>query len=339
MPVETVKGTCYLAYGRDPNFPPWSDSLQLNYFNVDVRHTVIAEMKKAAEYCDGFRCDMAMLLLNSVFENTWGRLLKRQGYQTPEEEFWSEVTGAIPHIIWIAEAYWDTEARLLDLGFNYVYDKGLYDRLRLSSVTDIRKHLETGFIFQKRLVRFIENHDELRSAAVFPGAKLKAVAALLATLPGMKLYYQGQLEGKRIRPPVQLGRVKDDSYNPELLTFYNRLLAITNHETFHWGKWQLKTVYPAPQGNHSENLFAYTWRLKDSLKLIVINFGESLAQGLITLSEEVEQNLPYLLTDELDGQHYRRWGNDMTLKGLHVILDGYQTHIFNVEREEADCSQ
>jgi len=60
------------ACGRDPYFPAWQDVLQLNAFQPGLRQTVLGSVSSIAGQCDGIRCDMAMLLLNSIFERTWG---------------------------------------------------------------------------------------------------------------------------------------------------------------------------------------------------------------------------------------------------------------------------
>ena len=65
-------GDLLLAYGRDPYFPGWPDTLQLNYGNPATQEAMIGELLKIAGQCDGVRCDMAMLVLPDVFERTWG---------------------------------------------------------------------------------------------------------------------------------------------------------------------------------------------------------------------------------------------------------------------------
>ena len=62
----------FYACGRDPYFPPWPDVLQLNAFEPGLRQAVIETVSGIAAQCDGVRCDMAMLLLNQIFERTWG---------------------------------------------------------------------------------------------------------------------------------------------------------------------------------------------------------------------------------------------------------------------------
>src|SRR5688500_834258 len=72
-----------IANGKDPYFPAWADTAQLDLRNLDTRQALIAELLSVAERCDGVRCDMAMLVLNDVFARNWGG-------RPPATEFWSE---------------------------------------------------------------------------------------------------------------------------------------------------------------------------------------------------------------------------------------------------------
>ena len=62
--------TVVLAHGRDPYFPGWADTVQLNAFNPRLRAAVVHTLIDIASQCDGVRCDMAMLFLNTIFSAT-----------------------------------------------------------------------------------------------------------------------------------------------------------------------------------------------------------------------------------------------------------------------------
>ena len=329
----------YVARGKDPYYPAWSDTAQLNYFNPALRKAMVSQLKKIAGYCDGLRCDMAMLVINDIFERNWGNLGAHGAWEKTKTEFWEQARAAVPGLVLIAEAYWDTEWRLLEMGFDYVYDKTLHDRLAHSSARDVRLHLGADAGYQKKLVRFIENHDEHRSAETFAPDRLRAAAVMFSTLPGMKLFYHGQLEGRRVKVPVQLGRSVPEAPVNELKDFYGKLLSITGQDIFHDGQWQLKDVFPFSDGGY-RNLIAYTWRPASErpaserpasrLKLVVVNFDGAWSQGRIPLRGELDGGRDYRLTDELNGREYERRGEEMSFAGLHVILGGYQAHIFDV---------
>ena len=87
-----------------------------------------------------------------------------------------------------------------------VYDKGLYDAVRDRDMLDVHARLSAPAAYQKRLARFLENHDEPRAAATFPPAMHRAAAVLAFFCPGLRFFHQGQLEGRRVHVPVQLCR-------------------------------------------------------------------------------------------------------------------------------------
>jgi Alpha amylase, catalytic domain len=60
--VQTKNGPLLIAYGRDPYFDGWPDTLQLNYGNPQLLQAMIGELERIAGQCDGVRCDMAMLV-------------------------------------------------------------------------------------------------------------------------------------------------------------------------------------------------------------------------------------------------------------------------------------
>ena len=173
-----------LALGRDPFFAPWPDVVQLNAFAPQLRDATAEVLTAIGSQCDGVRCDMAMLLMNDVFARTWG---ERVG-PAPAVDFWPHVLGQVrrrhPDMLFVAEAYWDLEWALQQQGFDYCYDKRHYDRLLHESPGDVRAHLLADVAYQRRLVRFLENHDEPRAAATMPRGNERAAAVMIATLPG-----------------------------------------------------------------------------------------------------------------------------------------------------------
>ena len=157
--VETKNGTFFLACGRDPYFPPWPDTLQLNHFHAGMRAAHLAELTAIAKHCDGVRCDMAMLQLNDIFGKLWSRFLPH-GTTPPATEFWTDAKNALPALTLLAEAYWGTEQRLLDLGFSFVYDKELYDAVRDLNLGGVRARLGLPVAAQNHFARFMENLAE-----------------------------------------------------------------------------------------------------------------------------------------------------------------------------------
>ncbi|MBZ0166699.1 MAG: alpha-amylase, partial [Candidatus Omnitrophica bacterium] len=197
----------YAAHGRDPHLEPWTDTLQLNYADPETREVLMQELERIALYCDGLRCDMAMLVVNRVFQQTWGHLIDQP---LPPEEFWVEaiarIKGQYPDFVFIAESYWSMEWELQQMGFDYTYDKVLYDRLVSSTAEDVQGHLQADMEYQNRSLRFIENHDEPRVLSVMDEGQARAAAVVAMTVPGLKLVFDGQSDGLTVKLPVQLSR-------------------------------------------------------------------------------------------------------------------------------------
>jgi glycosidase len=292
---------------------------------------MLGELRTIGQHCDGVRCDMAMLILNDVFGKTWGDLLG--GTNRPASEFWTEAIMALPELVWIAEVYWDLEWSLQQLGFQFTYDRRLYDRLRKLLPGEIVLHLKADFSYQSRLVRFLENHDEPRSATVFGKACLPAISTLMATLPGMRLYHQGQLEGRTIRHPVQLCMATEEPLDQEAGVFYKRLLRITNEEVFHNGQWKLVTMHSTGDSTF-ENLVAYQWKGDSVWKIVVVNLSPLTSQGRLYLWNILKTNCQsshsYVFHDQLNDQVYERHQEDLVQDGLYVSLNPFGAHVFAV---------
>ena len=328
--VDEGGKTLYFAHGRDPNFPSWSDTAQVNYFNPEARAAMIERLKIIAQHCDGLRCDMAMLVMNEIFQRVWGWANQNPKYEMPRQEFWTEVTRQLPGLVYIAEAYWDTEWQLQQLGFDFVYDKKLYDRMKGGNPHEVYLHLTAGLDYQQKLARFIENHDELRSIEAFGRSKVKAVATLVSTLPGLKIYFHGQMEGKRIRLPIQIRQSKPDPIDPGIKAFYDKLLPEVNEDIFHSGTWQLKEVL-LDIDITSENLIAFTWKLQDSLRLIIVNLSQRTSYGRVSFQDDVSESQNYTFIDKLSDQSFVQSGKILAHPGLSFKLSGYQAQLFEIK--------
>jgi hypothetical protein len=330
-----IGGVIY-ACGRDPYFPAWPDVLQLNAFNPALRRAVIQTVAAIAEQCDGIRCDMAMLMLNPIFERTWGG---RAGTR-PATEYWIDVISAIkrkhPQFRFIAEAYWDLEWELQQQGFDFCYDKKLYDRLEHSNAESIRLHLCADLAYQGKLLRFIENHDEPRAAATFPRGKQKASALMIASLPGMKMFHEGEFEGRKVRVPVFLGRRREEGVDEELRTFYRTLFEATANRTFREGQWELCERAGWPDNSSFLNIVAWTWLHQDERFLIVVNLSDWPSQALVRLRWTDLAGQKWSLTDVLAGVTYERRGDEMSSPGLYVELGAWNFHFFRLSKNGHD---
>ena len=316
------------ACGRDPHFPAWSDVLQLDAFNDRQRAASVEAVLSIARQCDGVRCDMAMLVMNDVFQRTWsGRAGAR-----PPAEYWPPLVAAVRNrdraFLFMAEAYWDLERELQQQGFDYCYDKRLYDWLEKGPPEGVRGHLQAELRHQEGLVRFIENHDERRAAAAFPGQG-RAAAVAVATLPGAKLFHEGQLEGRRTRLPVFLGRRPGEPVDEELREFYRRLLAEAAAPVLRDGEWRLLEVAGWPDNQGCRSLVAWCWSRGGDRRVVVVNLEGVPAQGRVRIPWPALAGKRWHLTDLLPGTVYERDGDELLGEGLTWIYPPPGTTFFD----------
>ena len=318
------------ACGRDPYFPAWPDVLQLNAFQPGLREAVIETVSQIAEQCDGIRCDMAMLLLNNIFERTWGA---RAG-EKPKNDYWRTVIPAVKgkygEFRFIAEAYWDLEWELQQQGFDFCYDKKLYDRMEHGDPESVRQHLLADLSYQEKMVRFIENHDEPRAAATFSPERGRAAGLAILTLMGAKLLHEGQIEGRKVRLPVFLSRRPTEQVDEELVTFYGRLLKATHPDVFRNGTWRLCERSGWPDNQSCQNLLTWCWTKQDERYLVVINFRQEAAQARVQLPWDELRGKEWRLQDVLSGESYDRSGSEMRDAGLYLELGPWKCHLFHV---------
>jgi hypothetical protein len=326
-----VGGTIF-ACGRDPYFPAWPDVLQLNAFHPGLRQGVIETLSDIARQSDGVRCDMSMLLIIAIFERTWGG---RAGPK-PATEYWEDVIPAVkkthPDFLFIAEAYWDLEWELQQLGFDFCYDKRLYDRLEHDTPESVRLHLCADLTYQQKLLRFIENHDEPRAASVFSSEKEKAAAVTTSTLLGARLFHEGQLEGRKVHLPVFLGRRPAERANNDLRNFYIKLLAAINDPVFREGQWNLCERGGWQDNQSYQNIVAWAWIKGQDRYLIVVNLSDRAAQARVKIGWEDLRGTTWRLTDPISSADYERSGEEMFSSGLYVDLAPWACHFFRCSR-------
>jgi hypothetical protein len=320
-------GDVLLAHGRDPYFPGWPDTLQLNYGNPALQEAMLGELLQIAEQCDGVRCDMAMLVLPEVFERTWG---------IPSQPFWPQATQRVrqrvPDFCFMAEVYWDLEWTLQQQGFDYTYDKRLYDRLRDGHARPVREHFHAGLEYQDRLARFLENHDEPRAAATFTLDMHVAAAVITFLSPGLRFFHQGQFEGRKKRLSPHLCRGPDEPLDQPLAQFYDRLLAVLRHPAVCQGNWQLLACVPAWDGNWTwDGFLAFAWHGPGTERLLVtVNYAPHQSQCYVRLPCTDLGNSQWRLQDLLGHATYDREGNDLHARGLYLDVPPWQAHVFSL---------
>ena len=321
-------GQRVLAYGRDPYFSGWPDTVQLDYSNPATRQAMAGELARIAGQCDGVRCDMAMLVLPDVFERTWG---------SRPESFWSptitQVRDAFPGFCFMAEVYWDLEWTMQHEGFDYAYDKRLYDRLREKHARPVREHFHAGLGYQDKLARFLENHDEPRASSVFERDVHEAAAVVTFLSPGLRFFHQGEFEGRKKRISPHLVRAPQEPRDESLEQFYGRLLSVLRRESVRDGQWQLNECVPAWDGNPTADGFlAFSWRgatVADQL-LVVVNYAGNQGQCYVRLPFPELAGRAVRFSDLMSPASYDREGSDVASNGLYLDLPPWGYHVFEV---------
>jgi len=325
--MQGAQGERIFAHGRDPYFPGWSDTLQLDYGQRATIEAMSTELGRIAERCDGVRCDMAMLILPDVFERTWGHRAI---------PFWPEtirrVRARSPGFVFMAEVYWDLEWTMMQQGFDYAYDKRLYDRLRGAEARPVRDHLRAAPEYQNKLARFMENHDEPRACAAFPDELREPAAIVTYLTPGLRFFHEGQFEGRTIRLSPHLVRRPVEPVNQRVSDFYQRLTAVLRRGEVRDGDWQLLECIPAWDGNWTHDcMIAWWWsdRFGRSL-LALVNYARNQSQCYVRLPGSGLSGRSVVLRDLTGPASYARNGDELTSKGLYLDMSPWAYHVFEV---------
>jgi hypothetical protein len=324
------EGSRVFAHGRDPYFDGWADTAQLDYRRADTREAMRRELLSVASKCDGVRCDMAMLVTREVFKRTWGG-----EFDAPEAEFWPEAIGraraAHSDFIFMAEVYWDMEYEMQRQGFDFAYDKRLYDRMLHDGAASVRAHLDADLSYQSRLARFVENHDEPRALASFGPERSPAASTLALALAGLRLLHEGQLEGRRVKLSVHLGRRPREAPDAATEEHYRRLLAALSQDVFHLGDWRQVGPREAWAGNPSQqNFVASLWTFGEEIRLVAVNLSADRAQCYLPLDLPALAGRAWVLNDLLSDARYERDGDSLNSPGLYLDVPAFGHHLFEI---------
>ena len=334
--VKTPAGTRWIANGKDPYFAPWTDVAQLDYRSTATRSAMRKLILSIAAKCDGVRCDMAMLLLNDVFAKTWAHL----PHDGPKlaGEFWpdaiKEVKRAQQGFIFMAEVYWGLEGRLQSLGFDFTYDKALYDDLIWRHHAEAQqKLLSAPTDYVTRSIHFLENHDEPRVAGKLSPIEHRAAALAILGLPGMRFLHEGQLTGARIKTPVQLGRRPIEPEQREIKTAYEQLLAALKKSDVGSGRGQILAPRFAWDGNSTaQNFIVVLWQGKGpGFDLVVVNLAWHRSQCYVPLGIAGLAERDWTMRDQLGDERFERVGSDLATQGLYLDVPAYGAQLFHFE--------
>ena len=334
---ETVLGPRWIAHGKDPHFAPWIDTVQVDYRRAETRAVMLDLLQSVATRCDGVRCDMAMLLLNDVFARTWSHLPPQpSAHPAPTTEFWADAIPAVkraqPGFIFLAEVYWSLEGHLQHLGFDYTYDKHLFDLLVNHRAAEPQAYLAAA---PKKYIHasahFLENHDEHRIAPRLAPDEHRAAALLILALPGMRFLHEGQLTGYPHHIPVQLGRRPEIAPDKTVVEIYENLLAVLPKTALGYGAANILQPRRAhPDNASSENFILILWQsCPAEFDLIVINLAPHRSACSVSLSLADLATHDWQMRDLLGSENYERAGVDLAAHGLFLDVPAHAAQIFH----------
>lgn len=338
FPLELADGTRFIAHGKDPYFPGWTDTAQLDYRKNETRKAMGGILLSLTSKCDGVRCDMAMLPLNEVFQRTWNHVPFDGEHATGE--FWYDAVARVkqqqPEFLFLAEAYWGLEGRLCDLGFDYAYDKQLYDLLVHDHCRDIQGHVLGMGAHNRKRAHFLENHDEPRIATCMDHARHRAAAVLLLGLPGMRFLHDGQFEGLRRFARVQLSRRAQEPVDQPISELYESLLNAFSQTSLPRGEAQILVPRRAWEDNPTSECFTVIfWQIpkrEDRFDLVVVNHAPHQAQCRVPLPIAPTDSQKWSLKDQIGPEQWTRDAREMATEGLFLDVAPRGAHLFSFTR-------
>jgi cyclomaltodextrinase / maltogenic alpha-amylase / neopullulanase len=268
-----------------PPVPEWTDVAALNYGNPGLRRYMITLLKYWVQTCnvDGFRCDAAAMVPTDFWEQARVELAQVK-----------------PDIILLAEA---SQPDLLTNAFNIDYSWPL-----LSTMDNVFVHKAPASNIQRSWkescaqfpkaalhMRIVDDHDTLRAVTRYGFDKTLAASALMFTLDGVPLIYNGMETGDTNQSDggalFQKSNISWSPKNhPELRCIYRDLI-------------QLRHQYPAFCNSHVDwlknsdetNLVTFLRADGNDELLVVINVSDHPISGKVDL-DGVDGFVPVKIT-------------------------------------------
>ena len=249
----------HITYPHD-----WSDVAELNYSNPRLRQYMTDMLKYWLREFDlnGFRCDVAEEVPTDFWENARAELDKIK-----------------PDIVMLAEGH---KAELLVKAFDFDYSWPLHSALTNAlqgrgRASDLRSEWEKEFKewpHGSLHMRFSDNHDERRAIARFGELGALAASALMFTLDGVPLLYNGMEVGDTTESGAPALFEKLPVFwpiaerRPEFPRFYKQMMALRRSSN----ALRRGSLEWLPNSDESRVL-AYLRRTDDEEVLVAINLS------------------------------------------------------------------
>ena len=235
----------------------------------------------------------------------------------------------------MAEVYWDLEWTLQQQGFDYTYDKRLYDRLRDGHARPVREHLYAGLDFQDKMARFLENHDEPRAAATFLAGSSRSCRrhhvsfARPAILPPRTV--RGTKETDFASPWSRSGRT---GRRASCRSFTTGCLPCCVNQSVRDGRGNWSNAFPRGKGiGLGIALLPSPGAAPDGERLLAaVNYAPNQSQCYVRLPFTDLACGKWRLQDQLGTTVYDREGDDLQARGLYLDAVPWQASIFSLQK-------
>lgn len=321
--VKTKFGKRIFAHGKDPYFPPWTDTVQMDYRVPDTQMTMTAVAQTLAVFGDGLRCDMAMLLIPEIFQSTW-KDFPPATLNPVTKNFWKHALPRVkehnPGVDLIAEAYWGREDELQQAGFDYTYNKRVTDFILRGQFAELSRFLlNCSPEYLRKSVHFLENHDEPRVASELSLQRHRAAAVLITGLPGMPLIHDGQLEGRKKFARIQMSARPDEPADPEISAFYRELLSAVQESHVRKGKGDILKSNATTPEKVAEPIAIQWTEPGGAIDLVLVNLSGEAAKVSVPLTTTAAPMTFYSTGDA--GAEFKN--ETSTLKGTLPAESGF----------------
>jgi glycosidase len=314
-----------------------SDLVNLNYNNPDVQRWIIEASKYWIENfdIDGYRIDAVwgVTARTPEFTKAWRLALKRvkpeilllaedkAKYAPVFDERFDAAYDWAPEEGWVSHWNWQP-----------AYSANSNPTIFNTSDPNVRAGLLrtalTGFPPSAKVLHFMENNDTFRFLATHDLPRTTMVGAMLLSLPGTPLLFNGQEIGASQHPYsasmiFQANRSIQSQDQYGLFTFYKNVIAMRRN----FPALMSNNFTEVPVAPHSA-VYAYRRWLGNQNVFSVLNMGPSattVQMSLPVADLNLDSTRTYYLTDYLTGQTFT--GTKQSLASVSIPVNGYATRV------------
>lgn len=259
-----------------PPLPEWSDVAALDYSNPNVRSYILDMLKYwLKEFdLDGFRLDASSFVPLDFWEHARAQLHQIK-----------------PDVLLLGEQDLpEALVKAFDLDYAWAFEKTLNDVITngvpaTACLKTVLENEKASFPRGALHLRFTDNHDKKRAIVRFGEKASLAASALIFTLDGVPLVYNGMEVGdtSETTDPALFEKIpvfwKTAEMRPEFPRFYQQMIALRKkHPALRQGEM-------AWVGNSDESrIVTYLRQTNEEAFLVAINFSNRPFVGIVKMN-------------------------------------------------------